>query len=156
MYSRYAIGSGNAFSLIAIVTKPLGNPVLLTTPRQDCGQPAPSPDGTMVAMICVGGTGLQSTRLEVAPLVGTKLGAPRTLVNNCLCSAPEWAPDGSGLVYYNTADASGHFEPVLDQRGAVGNAVGAAPGDHQPGLRRVVATLLVAPCDSAGDVPLIR
>jgi Tol biopolymer transport system component len=110
MYSRYAIGGGNAFSLIAMVTKPLGNPVLLTTAKQDCGQPAPSPDGTMVAMICIGGTGLQSTRLEVAPLVGTKLGAPRTLVNNCLCSAPEWAPDGSGLVYFNTADASGHFE----------------------------------------------
>jgi Tol biopolymer transport system component len=110
MYSRYGIGSGNAFSLIAIVTKPLGTPVLLTTPKQDCGQPAPSPDGTMVAMVCIGGTGLQSTRLEVAPLVGTKLGTPRTLVDNCLCSAPEWAPDGSGLVYYNTADASGHFE----------------------------------------------
>jgi Tol biopolymer transport system component len=43
-------------------------------------------------------------------LSGGKLGTPKTLVNNCLCSAPVWAPDGSGLVYYNTADATGHFE----------------------------------------------
>jgi Tol biopolymer transport system component len=110
IYARYAISNGNAYSFIALQTKPLGTPVILSTAAQDCGQPAPSPDGTMVAMVCIGGTGLQSTRLEVAPLVGTKLGTPRTLVNNCLCSAPEWAPDGSGLVYYNTADITGHFE----------------------------------------------
>ncbi len=110
MYSRYAIGNGNAFSLIAMQAKARGPLVLLTTPTQDCGQPAPSPDGRMVAMVCIGGTGLQSTRLEVASLTGNKLGAPRTLVNNCLCADPEWAPDGSGLVYFNPADASGHFE----------------------------------------------
>jgi Tol biopolymer transport system component len=110
IYSRFAIGSGNAYSVIAIETKPLAKPIALTTPAQDCGQPAPSPDGTKIAMICVGGTGLQSTRLEVATLSAGKLGAPQTLVNNCLCAYPEWAPDGSGLVYYNTADATGHFE----------------------------------------------
>jgi hypothetical protein len=110
MYSKFAIGSGNAFSQIAIQLKPLGRPTLLTTPAQDCGQPAPSPDGTKVAMICIGGTGLQSTRLEIATLTAGKLGVPQTLVDNCLCSAPVWAPDGSGLVYYNTADATGHFE----------------------------------------------
>ena len=31
-------------------------------------------------------------------------------MNNCLCAAPAWAPDGSGLVYFNPADSSGHFE----------------------------------------------
>jgi Tol biopolymer transport system component len=110
MFARYSIGSGNAYSQIAVVKRALRDPVLLTTPAQDCGQPAPSPDGTMVAMVCIGGTGLQSTRLEVAPLVGNTLGAPRVLVNNCLCAAPAWAPDGSGLVYFNPADSSGHFE----------------------------------------------
>jgi Tol biopolymer transport system component len=110
IYSKFAIGSGNAYSQIAIQVKPLGRATLLTTPAQDCGQPSPSPDGTKVAMICIGGTGLQSTRLEVATLSGGKLGAPQTLVNNCLCADPEWAPDGSGLVYYNTADSTGHFE----------------------------------------------
>lgn len=110
MYSRFSIGNGNAFSLVAIQTKPQIKPITLTTPAEDCGQPAPSPDGTQVAMICIGGTGLQSTRLEVASLTGKTLGTPRILVNNCLCAYPVWAPDGSGLVYYNTADATGHFE----------------------------------------------
>jgi Tol biopolymer transport system component len=110
IYSKFAIGSGNAYSQIAIQAKLRGRLILLTTPAQDCGQPAPSPDGTKVAMICIGGTGLQSTRLEVATLTAGKLGPPQTLVNDCLCSAPVWAPDGSGLVYYNTADVTGHFE----------------------------------------------
>jgi Tol biopolymer transport system component len=110
IYSRFAIANGNAYSEIAIQVKPLAKPIVLTTPAQDCGQPSPSPDGTRVAMICIGGTGLQSTRLEVATLSKGKLGTPTTLVNNCLCADPVWAPDGSGLVYYNTADATGHFE----------------------------------------------
>lgn len=110
IYSKFAIGNGNAYSEIAIQVKPLANPLVLTTPAQDCGQPAPSPDGTKVAMICIGGTGLQSTRLEVATLSNGKLGIAKTLVSNCLCADPVWAPDGSGLVYYNTADPTGHFE----------------------------------------------
>lgn len=122
IYSRYAIGNGNAFSFIAIQTKPQATPLILTDATQDCGQPAPSPDGTMVAMICIGGTGLQSTRLEVAPLANNKLGPSRIIVNNCLCSAPAWAPDGSGLVYYNSADATGHFELWW-----IAGAMGATP-----------------------------
>jgi Tol biopolymer transport system component len=122
IYSKFAIGSGNAYSQIAIQTKPQGKVLLLTTPTQDCGQPAPSPDGTKVAMICADGTGGQSTRLEVATLTAGKLGPPQTLVNNCLCADPEWAPDGSGLVYYNTADATGHFELWW-----IAGALGAAP-----------------------------
>ncbi len=110
LYSKFAIANGNAYSEIAIQVKPLAKPIVLTTPAQDCGQPAPSPDGTRVAMICIGGTGLQSTRLEVATMSNGKLGTPTTLVNNCLCADPVWAPDGSGLVYYNTADVTGHFE----------------------------------------------
>jgi Tol biopolymer transport system component len=110
LYSKFTIANGNAYSQIAIQVKPLTRPIILTTATQDCGQPAPSPDGTKIAMICIGGTGLQSTRLEVATLTAGKLGPPQTLVNNCLCADPVWAPDGSGLVYYNTADASGHFE----------------------------------------------
>jgi Tol biopolymer transport system component len=82
----------------------------LTAAADDCSSPALSPDGTQLAMVCAGGSGLQSTRLEVASLIGTKLGVPRVLVSNCLCASPAWAPDGSGLVYYAPADVSGHFE----------------------------------------------
>ena len=122
MYSKFAISNGNAYSEIVIQPKPLVRPVVLTTAAQDCGQPSPSPDGTKVAMICIAGTGLQSTRLEVATLTAGRLGTPQTLVNNCLCASPVWAPDGSGLVYYNTADATGHFELWW-----IKGALGAAP-----------------------------
>jgi len=110
LYAKYQISGVNVFSRIALQTKPLAFPVDLTAVTDDCGQPALSPDETLVAMLCEGGTGLQSTRLEVAPLTGSVLGAPRVLVDNCLCAAPVWAPDGSGLVYDAPADASGHFQ----------------------------------------------
>jgi len=32
------------------------------------------------------------------------------LTQDCLCSAPAWAPDGTGLVYFAPADATGHFQ----------------------------------------------
>jgi hypothetical protein len=110
LYSKYQIASGQVFSRLAIQTRALADPIYLTDASADCGQPALSPDGLSVAMVCAGGTGLQSTRLQVASLTGTTLGPPRTLVDNCLCSAPSWAPDGSGLVYYAPADATGHFQ----------------------------------------------
>jgi hypothetical protein len=114
LYSKYEISSGQVYSLVAIQTRALINPVILTRATDDCGEPAVSPDGTEVAMLCAGGTGLQSANLEVASLTGTGsktvLGTPRVLVPNCLCAAPTWAPDGTGLVYYAPADASGHFQ----------------------------------------------
>lgn len=110
LYSKYDIANGNVFSRLAIQTKALADPVYLTDPMNDCAQPALSPDETMVAMVCTNGTGLQSTSLEVASLQGTKLGTPQTLVSNCLCASPSWAPDGSGLTYLAPDDASGHFQ----------------------------------------------
>ncbi|MBV9100156.1 MAG: PD40 domain-containing protein [Candidatus Dormibacteraeota bacterium] len=110
LYSKYEISGGNVYSRLAIDTRARADPVYLTNDTDDCGQPAVSPDGTQLAMVCTGGTGLQSTRLEVAPLTGTTLGTPRTLVDNCLCSSPQWSPDGRSLVYYAPADATGHFQ----------------------------------------------
>jgi len=110
LYAKYQISGANVFSRIALQTRPLALPVFLTAIDDDCSQPAVSPDQTQVAMICEGGTGLQGTRLEVASLTGTKLGTPRLLVDNCLCAAPAWAPDGSGLVYDAPADSTGHFQ----------------------------------------------
>lgn len=110
LYSKYEISGGQVYSRIAVETRARANAVYLTSDTDDCGQPAVTPDGTQIAMVCTGGTGLQSTRLEVAPLTGTTLGAPRTLVDNCLCSSPQWSPDGKSLLYYAPADASGHFQ----------------------------------------------
>jgi Tol biopolymer transport system component len=110
LYAKYQIDGGDVFSRIAVQTSSLRDPTYLTDPTSDCSEPAVSPDGTMLAMVCTGGTGLQSTALEVAPLQGTSLGPIRTLVSNCLCSAPSWSPDGSGLAYLAPADATGHFQ----------------------------------------------
>ncbi|MBV8445720.1 MAG: hypothetical protein JOZ92_07380 [Candidatus Dormibacteraeota bacterium] len=110
IYAKYTINNEALLSQIALQKGAHDDPALLTSTDDDCGQPALSPDGTQLAMICIGGTSGQSSRLEVASFNGTALGTPRVLVQDCLCSSPAWAPDGSGLVYYNTADATGHFE----------------------------------------------
>lgn len=110
LYSKYQIANGQVYSQIAIQRSAQADPVLLTNATDDCSQPALSADGAMLAMICTGGTGLQNTRLQVATLQGTTLGTPQVLVSKCLCAAPAWAPDGSGLVYFNPADATGHFQ----------------------------------------------
>lgn len=80
----------------------------LTSPLDDCGQPALSPDQTQLAMIC--SAGKQSTRLQVAPFNGTALGPPRVLIDGGLSAQPTWSPDGAGLAYYAPAGAAGHFE----------------------------------------------
>lgn len=110
LYAKYQIDGGNVFSRIAMQTTALREPASLSDATADCSQPAVSPDGTMLAMVCTNGTGLQSTALVIAPLQGSTLGAPQTLVSNCLCAAPSWAPDGSGLSYLAPADATGHFQ----------------------------------------------
>ena len=122
LYAKYEINNGQVYSRLAIQPKPRADPAYLTNDVDDCSQPAVSPDNTQLAMVCAGGTGLQSTRLEVAPLTGTTLGAPRVLVENCLCSSPSWAPDGTGLAYLAPADVTGHF-----QLWWLANAGGAAP-----------------------------
>ena len=110
LFAKFQVGGGNVFSQLALQTVPLAPPVYLTDAESDCGQPSLSPDQSEVAMVCAGGTGLQDTRIEIASLSGTKLSSSRVLVGNCLCAAPVWAPDGSGLVYYAPADVTGHFQ----------------------------------------------
>jgi len=112
LYAKFQVGGGNVFSQVVLQTVALAAPLYLTDAASDCGQPALSPDATQVAMVCAGGTGLQNTRLEVATLTGRKLGSPTVLVDNCLCAAPVWAPDGGGVAYYAPApgDATGHFQ----------------------------------------------
>jgi len=110
LYSKYQIGNGQVYSRLAIEPRARGNPVYLTDAESDCGEPALSPDNATIAMICTGGTGLQSTRLVVATLTGTKLGPQHVLVDNCLCASPAWAADGSGISYFAPVDATGHFQ----------------------------------------------
>jgi hypothetical protein len=81
----------------------------LTDASEDCSEPALSPDGTQLAMICMGGTH-QTTRLEVAPFNGVSLGPARVLLEGGLYAEPTWSPDGKALAYLAPAGAAGHFQ----------------------------------------------
>jgi dipeptidyl aminopeptidase/acylaminoacyl peptidase len=80
----------------------------LTALADDCSQPALSPDGTQLAMICTGGK--QTARLEVASFNGTSLGPARILIDGGLYASPAWSPDGQALAYYAPSGAAGQFE----------------------------------------------
>ena len=80
----------------------------LTSLADDCSQPALSPDGTELAMICTGGK--QTASLEVAPFNGSALGPARVLLDGGLYASPAWSPDGKALAYYAPAGMAGHFQ----------------------------------------------
>jgi Tol biopolymer transport system component len=77
---------------------------------QRCQQPAVSPNGTQVAMIC-SAVGSATAQLEVASLdlAGVALGTPAVLATG-LPAAPAWAPDGRSLLYF--APAGGQSGPA--------------------------------------------
>jgi Tol biopolymer transport system component len=80
----------------------------LTSDTEDCSEPALSPDGTQLAMIC--SRGKQTTALEIAPFNGTALGPARVLMEGGLYGSPVWSPDGKALAYYAPTGLTGHFQ----------------------------------------------
>jgi TolB protein len=80
----------------------------LTDINADCAEPALSPDGTQLAMLC--SYGRQTESLVVAPLSGGTLGTPRVLLSGGLFASPAWSPDGKALAYYAPVGAAGHFQ----------------------------------------------
>jgi len=80
----------------------------LTDLADDCSEPALSPDGTQLAMICRGGK--QTAKLEVASFNGATLSPARVLAEGALYAAPAWSPDGQALAYFAPSGAAGHFE----------------------------------------------
>jgi Tol biopolymer transport system component len=108
LYSKYDIGADGPFSQLWYQARTLSVGEALTQPTDDCGQPALSPDGGEVAMVCTGAR--QTGQLEVAsfdPQAG--LGTPRTLAQGILGS-PAWSPDGHTLAYLAAAGSSRHFQ----------------------------------------------
>ncbi|TMC41158.1 MAG: hypothetical protein E6J25_09975 [Chloroflexi bacterium] len=104
----------------------------LTTLADNCSQPALSPDGTQLAMICTGGK--QTAKLEVAPFTGSALGPAKVLLDGGLYAAPAWSPDGTALAYFAPVGAAGHFQlwwlalPVVPKPSASASASGSAAG----------------------------
>ena len=109
LYGRYALDARSQIvARIATVAKPGASPVYLTQSADDCGEPALSPDGTELAVICTSDS--QTAHLEVIPLVNGAPGTPRILVASCLCASPAWSPDGHDLLFLAPNDPTGHFE----------------------------------------------
>jgi Tol biopolymer transport system component len=109
LYAKYALNSAEQIvARIATVAKPGANPVYVTGAADDCTEPALSPDGSQLAVICTADS--QSARLEIIPLVNGVPGPPRVLAANCLCASPAWSPDGRSLLYLAPNDPTGHFQ----------------------------------------------
>jgi Tol biopolymer transport system component len=109
LYASYELTTAQQIvSRIATVAKPGAKPVYLTAEADDCNEPAVSPDGSELAVICTSDT--QTAKLVLIPLVAGVPGTPKVLVNGCLCASPAWSPDGSSLLYLAPADATGHFQ----------------------------------------------
>lgn len=109
IYSGFGFDEqSHVHSQLYFQARPLEPGRALTTPGEDCGQPALSPDRTRVAMICTGGQ--QVGRLVVAELDGAGLSARQVLVDGTLCAAPSWEPDGGGLAYLAPAAPGGKFQ----------------------------------------------
>jgi Tol biopolymer transport system component len=101
LYAKYEVDNGTDQIYSQIwYQRGQGTPGTSLSPAsQTCQQPALSPDGTEVAMICapIGGT---TSELVVAPLeLGQFTLGPETVLATGMPSAPTWAPEGRGLIY---------------------------------------------------------
>jgi hypothetical protein len=80
----------------------------LTSQAVSCAQPALSPDGGNIAMICT--YGKQVSYLTIASWNGSSLGPLKTVISDQLVAQPIWAPDGSGIAYLAPGGPTGPFQ----------------------------------------------
>ncbi len=109
VYAKYDVNeAGQSFSQIWETSGPGVPGSALTTPADDCGQPALSADGAALAMVCGSGAARQ---LVTATFDGQTLGPLQSLVPNQVVASPAWAPDGTGVVYFApAATGTGEFQ----------------------------------------------
>jgi hypothetical protein len=118
IYTKYDINDqssspdeGDTYGQLAYASSPGAVPTFLTTAAEDCGEPALSPSGSDIAMVCTNNT-FQTTTLDVASWNGTTLGTPVPIANGPLPASPTWSPDGKNVLYLNTllTDKSSPFQ----------------------------------------------
>ena len=102
VYAKYAVATtGATYAQLVYASSPYANLDYLTTAAQDCAEPALSPSGTEIAMVCTNNS-LQTTQLEVASFNGTTLGTPVVVSTGPLPASPTWSANGKSLIYLNT------------------------------------------------------
>jgi hypothetical protein len=117
MYTKYDYGpDSQLISQIWIMGRAGTSGRALTSTAEDCRQPAISPDGHQIAMICT--YEKQVSYLTIAPWDGANIGAKQTVINDQLVSEPAWAPDGSGIAYFAPGAPDGPFQLWFLPKGA--------------------------------------
>lgn len=134
IYVKYDVDeAGQSFSQVWLTAMPGSEGEALTPPTESCGQPALSPDGTSLALVCRSPGGLPT--LEVAPFDGKALGPKQALAAPQALASPAWAPDGGGLAYFAPeGGGSGNFQlwwVALPKAGATPSSAGVAPAPKQ-------------------------
>lgn len=111
LYTKYTVNDANeSVPQVTLAARAFDKGLALTQAADHCAQPALSPDGAQLAMICA--TGPRTSQLVAASFDGQQLGARNVLVDRTLAASPAWAPDGSGLVYFapGADDPGGGFQ----------------------------------------------
>ncbi len=140
LYAKNSIdGSGKAHSQVWIQARAGSAGLGLTQANDDCGQPAVSPDGGMLAMVCRHGQDIAD--IEVATLDAShfSIGSSLVVVPPGLNSAPAFSPDGRSIAYFAPSSGAGPFQ-LWTVAVAGSSAAGTSPAASTAGSPAAAAT----------------
>lgn len=109
LYGGYAPGPNlQILSRVWLQSNPGSPGTALTEPAANCGKPALSPAGDMIAMIC--SPSLDKAQLVIAPFTRGGIGPALITVDDQLAASPAWAPDGKSVAYLAAGRAGTGFD----------------------------------------------